>query len=87
MVPNRSTQPVAEILRPLLEQLLRGPSPLKIRMWDGSELGPDSRTTLIIHSPVALQRLMWAPGELGLARAYVAGDLQLDGNVFDLLEI
>ncbi len=31
--------------------------------------------------------MLWAPGELGLSRAYVAGDLQLDGSVFDLLEL
>lgn len=30
---------------------------------------------------------MWAPGELGLARAYVAGEIDLDGSVFDLLGV
>ena len=60
--------------------------PLAIRGWDGSRHGPpDARVTLELHGPRALQQLIWAPGELGLARAHVAGDLDIDGNVFDLL--
>jgi cyclopropane-fatty-acyl-phospholipid synthase len=35
---------------------------------------------------MAVRRLVWAPGELGLARAYVAGDIDLEGDVFATLE-
>jgi cyclopropane-fatty-acyl-phospholipid synthase len=45
--------------------------------------------TVRIHfkSPDALRRLLWAPGELGLARAYVAGDIEVEGSIFDLLAL
>jgi cyclopropane-fatty-acyl-phospholipid synthase len=36
---------------------------------------------LVIRSRRALRRLLWAPGELGLARAYVSGDLDVEGDL------
>lgn len=81
------SQTAAEILEPLVRDIFHGTVPIRIEMWDGSTLGPETDTSIRLHSPVALQRLMWAPGELGLARAYVAGDLQLEGDVFDLLNL
>jgi len=54
--------------------------PVRIRAWDGSEAGP-AGPVLVIRSRRALRRLMWAPGELGLARAFVAGDLDVDGDL------
>lgn len=81
------TKSVAERLEPLVGTIFRGRVPIRIEMWDGSTLGEDSSTTIQLTSPMALRRILWSPGELGLARAYVAGDLQLDGNIFDLLEL
>ena len=37
----------------------------------------------MIGSRRALRRLLWAPGELGLERAYVAGDIDVDGDLAD----
>ena len=31
----------------------------------------------------ALRRLLWSPGELGLARAFVAGELDVEGDLAD----
>jgi cyclopropane-fatty-acyl-phospholipid synthase len=87
MPTSSSTSSVADALEPLISALFRGPSPLRIDMWDGSSLGPDTATTIRLHSPTALRRLLWAPGELGLARAYVSGDIQLEGSIFDLLAV
>jgi cyclopropane-fatty-acyl-phospholipid synthase len=42
---------------------------------------------LVIKSPDALRRIITAPGELGFARAYVAGDLDLEGDVYAALEL
>lgn len=78
---------IADTLEPLVRAIFHGTIPIHIDMWDGSALGPDTETSIRLDSPMALRRLMWAPGELGLARAYVAGDLQLQGNVFDLLKL
>src|SRR3954465_7761107 len=54
--------------------------PVRIRAWDGSVAGPEQAPGVIIRSPQAVRRLVWAPGELGLARAYVAGELDADGD-------
>ncbi len=80
--------PVAEVLRPLIDGLI-GPSPaVCLQFWDGSLLGPpESSTRIEVRSPLALRHLLYAPGELGLARAYVTGELDLDGDMFDLFEL
>jgi cyclopropane-fatty-acyl-phospholipid synthase len=56
--------------------------PVRIRAWDGSEAGPADAPLLVVRSRRALRRLVWAPGELGLARAYVAGELDVDGDLY-----
>src|SRR4051794_21184623 len=56
--------------------------PVRVRAWDGSEAGPAGAPVVIVRSRRALRRLVWAPDELGLARAYVSGDLDVDGDVF-----
>ena len=40
--------------------------PVRLRLWDGSEVGPAGAPVLIARSPRALRRLLWRPGELGL---------------------
>jgi cyclopropane-fatty-acyl-phospholipid synthase len=62
--------------------------PLRIDCYDGSTLGPaDATSALILRSPDALRYILTAPGELGFARAYVAGALDLDGDVFTALQL
>ena len=54
--------------------------------WDGSTIGPDDGPgQLVFNSPDALRRIMWAPGELGFARAYIAGDLDVVGPIGEVL--
>ena len=60
-----------------------GQVPVRIRAWDGSEAGPPDGPVLVIRHRRALRRLLWAPGELGLAEAYIAGDLDLEGDLAD----
>jgi cyclopropane-fatty-acyl-phospholipid synthase len=55
--------------------------PVRVRAWDGSETGPTGGPVAVLRSPLALRRALWAPGELGLARAYVSGDLDVDGDL------
>ena len=38
-----------------------------------------------VRSPDAVRRLLWSPGELGLARAFVMGDIDFEGDIFELL--
>ncbi len=75
-------------LATLLEQLLGPDLPIAIEAYDGSRLGPaDAPATLQIRSPAALRRIVQAPGELGFGRAYVAGDLDLEGDIFAALAL
>jgi cyclopropane-fatty-acyl-phospholipid synthase len=73
-------------LAPLVERVLGSDLPIAVEAYDGSRVGPaDAAATLQIKSRDALLRIVTAPGELGMARAYVAGDLDLDGDIWALL--
>ncbi|MDP9996817.1 SAM-dependent methyltransferase [Pseudarthrobacter sulfonivorans] len=57
--------------------------PLRLRAWDGSEAGPPNAPVLEFRSRRALRRILWSPGQLGLSRAYVAGDIDAPGDIFE----
>ena len=60
--------------------------PVAFVAYDGSRCGPDdARTTVVVRSEDALRRIVTAPDELGFGRAYVAGDLSIEGDVFDVI--
>lgn len=59
-----------------------GQIPLRLRAWDGSEAGPPDAPVLEFKSRKALRRMLWSPGQLGLSRAYVAGDIEAPGDIF-----
>ncbi|NUS14420.1 MAG: SAM-dependent methyltransferase, partial [Streptomyces sp.] len=71
----------------IAEHALSRPFPLRVRAWDGSEAGPPGAPALVFRRRRALRRIMWRPGELGLARAWVAGDLTVDGDLYDALDL
>jgi len=77
----------ASRLMGLLERLLGVPLPLRVRAWDGSEAGPPEAPALVVRNRRALRRLLWKPGELGLARAWVAGDLGVEGDLYTVLDL
>ncbi|WP_216638116.1 class I SAM-dependent methyltransferase [Mycobacterium sp. 1423905.2] len=57
-----------------------GQQPLRFTAYDGSTAGPDDAVLgLDLRTPRGATYLATAPGELGIARAYVSGDLQLHG--------
>ncbi|HZZ55549.1 MAG TPA: cyclopropane-fatty-acyl-phospholipid synthase family protein [Trebonia sp.] len=68
-------------------EAIAGPdAPVEFRAYDGSRAGaPDSPVKITIRSPVAVSYLAQAPGALGLARAYVSGHLDVDGDMYALL--
>ena len=76
---------VAPRLAALTEHLLGSPLPLRLRAWDGSEAGPTEGPVLVVRRRRALRRMLFRPGELGLARAWVAGDLDVDGDLYQAL--
>ncbi|MHA6622648.1 class I SAM-dependent methyltransferase [Pseudonocardia sp. DLS-67] len=73
--------PVAPQLTALVERVLDAPLPVRIRAWDGSEAGAPDGPVAVLRHRRALRRLLWNPGELGLARAFVAGELDLEGDL------
>src|ERR687897_49608 len=81
---------VAETIAPVLAVVIGERSRVRVEFWDGSSLGPAPDDpalagTLRVLTPDAIRRILWSPNELGLARAYVTGELEADGDVFALL--
>ena len=66
-------QRLAEAARPFIG----GDLPVRLQVWDGSVTGPADAPLVVLRSPDALRRLLWHPGELGAAQAYVTGDLDV----------
>ena len=58
-----------------------GDLPVRLRAWDGSEAGPRDAPLVEVRSPDALRRLLWHPGELGAAQAYVTGEIEVHGDL------
>ncbi|MFD6333097.1 class I SAM-dependent methyltransferase [Streptomyces niveus] len=73
----------AHLLLPLTERILGARLPLRLRAWDGSVAGPEDAPVVVLRSRRALRRLIWQPDELGLAQAYITGDLDIDGDLAD----
>jgi len=75
-------------LADLIAEWLGSDLPVRLECYDGSSAGPaDARANLTVNSPDALRRIIQAPGELGFARAYVSGDLDVSGDIFAALEL
>jgi cyclopropane-fatty-acyl-phospholipid synthase len=78
---------VAQTMEPLLHAALGDGVDLRVTCWDGSRVGPESAAVrLNVTSRRALRRLLWAPNELGFARAYVSGDVQVEGDLLGALD-
>jgi cyclopropane-fatty-acyl-phospholipid synthase len=61
-------------------------APVEFAAYDGSHAGmPGSPVKITVRSPVAVAYLAQAPGGLGLARAYVAGQLDVEGDMYEAL--
>ena len=72
---------VAPALASAIGALVGGELPVRLIAWDGSAAGPATAPTVRLRSAMALRRLLWHPGELGAAQAYVCGDLDVDGDL------
>jgi cyclopropane-fatty-acyl-phospholipid synthase len=62
--------------------------PVPLECYDGSRLGPSAGSTrIVVRSPKALRYVLTGLGELGFARAYVAGELDVEGDIFEALTL
>lgn len=76
------------LIQDLVEDLLGTDLPIGIRAYDGTRMGPPNPpATLVIHSKNALRRILTRPGELGFARSYVTGEVEIEGDIFDLIAL
>jgi len=68
-------------------EAIAGPdAPVEFHAYDGSVAGtPGSPVKITVRSPIAVSYLAQAPGALGLARAYVSGHLDVDGDMYTVL--
>jgi cyclopropane-fatty-acyl-phospholipid synthase len=74
-VPFARTEPLRRELAAAFPE-----RPFALRFWDGTELpatSPDG-PVFTVRSPTAVAHLLRAPGQLGLGRAYAAGELEAD---------
>jgi len=78
---TRRSTGAAQTLERALRPLVGGDLPVRLRAWDGSEAGPDEAPLVVLASPRALTRLLWSPGELGAAQAYVSGEIDVPGDL------
>ena len=75
-----------------VERLMRDGMPFRFEAYDGSSAGPeDADLTVRLRTERGLAYLMTAPGDLGFGRAFVAGDLEIEGvslaNPYDLMTL
>lgn len=68
-----------------LSEVFGRPVPIRIRMWDGSVAGPADGVAVTLRRREALRHILRAPGELGVARAYVTGALAVEGDIEESL--
>ena len=78
-------QGVALRLEAALRPFVGGDLPVRIKAWDDSEAGPDDAPLVVLHSKDAVRRMLWHPGELGAAQAYVTGELDVPGDLDEAL--
>ena len=77
----RRSRQITEMLRSLSSH----PGP-RIRAWDGTEWGPEDATaTLVLRHPGALRSMLLPPGDLSAGEAYVFDDVDIEGDVIDVM--
>ena len=78
----------ASRLEPVLAGFFPDGPPVRFVFWDGSATGPlEGAGRVVVRSPAALRRVLWSPNELGLARAFVTGELEVEGDLCAMLRV
>jgi cyclopropane-fatty-acyl-phospholipid synthase len=80
-VATRARSTLAEVAHGRLQ-----PLPFSLKFWDGSVLRGESDTPVaVLRSRRAMAYLLRAPNQVGLARAWVTGALDVEGELDALL--
>jgi cyclopropane-fatty-acyl-phospholipid synthase len=74
-------------LADIFEKVAGPDAAVEFKAYDGSTAGSPGEpgVTFSVRDPVAVSYLAQAPGALGLARAYVSGHLDVDGDMYTAL--
>ncbi len=73
-------------LAQMFEKVAGPDAPVEFRAYDGSASGAAGAPVRVtVNSPKAVSYLAQAPGSLGLARAYVSGYLDIEGDMYTAL--
>ncbi|MFF4777730.1 class I SAM-dependent methyltransferase [Microtetraspora fusca] len=73
-------------LAEIFEKIVGPDAGVQFVAYDGSKAGsPSADVRIEVKSPIAVAYLAQAPGELGLARAYVSGHIDVHGDMYELL--
>jgi cyclopropane-fatty-acyl-phospholipid synthase len=73
-------------LAEVFERIAGADAPVEFLAYDGSRAGAEgSPVRITVKSPTAVKYLAQAPGEMGLARAFVSGHLDVDGDMYTAL--
>lgn len=79
---HRRAVSASRAARDLVRAAFGDDGPVQMTMPDGSSVGPeDARLRIVIRSLDGLAHIVRAPGELGLARAYISGAVDVEGDI------
>ena len=87
LTPRPTPSRAAAILREVFAGI---PAAFAFRLWDGTEVRLGSGTpvsTAVIKSPETFVRLMRDPSPGNFAEAYVASDIDLEGDLFATMDV
>ncbi|WP_327047032.1 class I SAM-dependent methyltransferase [Microbispora sp. NBC_01189] len=74
-------------LAEIFEKIVGPDAGVEFVAYDGSKAGsPGADVRVEVKTPAAVAYLAQAPGELGLARAYIAGHMDVHGDMYTLLD-
>ena len=75
-------------LASIFERVLGRDLAVGIRGYDGTNVGSsEARATIVVRNRDALRYIVGSRGELGFARAYVSGALDVEGDIFAALSL
>jgi cyclopropane-fatty-acyl-phospholipid synthase len=82
----------ADVMAPVAARIdakLPEERPIGVRFWDGSELmaARDDAPVILVRNPLAIARVIHERSELGFGRAWVAGELDVEGDLGETLEL
>ena len=85
---DRRAATAARLLRRIFATL---PSPISFRLWDGTTARGGARGecpfAVTFRSPGAFRRIARRPTPLRFGEAYIAGDVDIDGDIFAAMRV